>query len=201
MISVVNLDRRLEFFRREGRRGAAEFYDAEFRSVKKPFLVSPLQYRLVAPRFPEAERLSIPKEAHAGRVRYAAPSGAPVAAVGQGTVKFAGRRGGFGNIVVVSHDEGEYETYYSHLAGFAPGVEAGARVEEGQPLGKVGMTGATFTPVLDYRLSRSGTFMDPPGVLSELRGEMLDVDLRADFAELVGKRRLALHNLLALELL
>jgi hypothetical protein len=201
MISVVNLDRKLEFFRRDGRRGAGAFYDMEFRSVKKPFLVSPLQYNLVAPLFPDAERLTIPKSESGGTVRYGAPQGLPVVAVASGTVRFAGRRGTFGNLIVVSHDEGGYETFYAHLSGFAPGIESGARVAEGQVIGKVGMTGATLGPVLDYRLYRGGQSLDLRQELSELRGDMLDVDLRADFAELVGRRRMALHNLLALEAL
>jgi murein DD-endopeptidase MepM/ murein hydrolase activator NlpD len=201
MISVVNLDRKLEFFRRDGRRGAGAFYDMEFRSVKKPFLVSPLQYNLVAPLFPDAERLSIPKSESGGNVRYGAPQGVPVVAVASGTVRFTGRRGGFGNLVVVSHDEGGYETFYAHLSGFAPGIETGARIREGQVIGKVGMTGATLGPVLDFRLYRGGQSLDLRQELSELRGDMLDVELRADFAELVGRRRVALHNLLALEAL
>jgi murein DD-endopeptidase MepM/ murein hydrolase activator NlpD len=199
MFSVVNQDRKLEFFRRDGRRGVPAFYDMEFRSVKRPFLVSPLQYNLVAPLVGEADRLVIPKAEEAGAVLYSAPQGLPVSAVASGTVKFAGRRGGFGNLVVVSHDEGGYETFYAHLSGFAPGIGEGARVEEGQAVGKVGMTGATLNPVLDYRLRRAGENVDLGRELSELRGDMLDVDLRADFAELVGRRRIALHNLLALE--
>jgi murein DD-endopeptidase MepM/ murein hydrolase activator NlpD len=201
MVSVVNLDRKLEFFRRDGRRGSANFYDMEFRSVKKPFRASPLQYNLVAPVYPDAGSRAIPKSESGGNVRFGAPQGVPVASVAGGTVKFAGRRGGFGNLVVVSHDDGGYETFYAHLSGFAPGVEAGARVAEGQPIGKVGMTGATFSPVLDYRLYRGGQSLDLRREISELRGDMLDVDLRADFAELVGRRRVALHNLLALEAL
>jgi hypothetical protein len=202
MVSVVNLDHRLEFFRREGRRPA--FYDSEFRSVKKPLLASPLLSGLVAPAFPEAEREGIPRRDLPGRSLYVAPQGAAVASVAAGTVKFAGRRGALGNLVVVRHDGGGgegYESFYSHLAGFAEGVEAGASVSEGQILGKVGMSGATLTPVLDYRLRRGGQPLDPRLELMEVRGEMLDADLRADFAELVGIRRVALSNLLALEIM
>jgi murein DD-endopeptidase MepM/ murein hydrolase activator NlpD len=145
MVSVVNLDRKLEFFRRTGR--SSGFYDAEFRSVAKPLMASPLQYGLVAPAFPDTGRYGIVKEELPGRVLYGAPPGATVSAVAPGTVRYAGRRGALGNLVVVSHGENGYETLYSHLSGFAEGVSPGAEVKGGQPLGRVGMSGATLSPV------------------------------------------------------
>jgi murein DD-endopeptidase MepM/ murein hydrolase activator NlpD len=202
MLSVVNRDRKLEFFRGDARRGGGgEFYDSEFRSIRKPILASPLQYSGVARAIPDHGGAAVAKEELPGAVRYLAPQGVPVAAVASGTVRYAGRRAAYGNLVVVTHDDHGYETYYSHLSGFAPGVSPGARVEKGQPLGKVGMSGATLSPVLDYSLCRAGSCMEPSLALSEIRGDMLDDALRADFAELVGKRRIALRNLLAPELL
>jgi murein DD-endopeptidase MepM/ murein hydrolase activator NlpD len=61
---------------------------------------------------------------------------------------------------------GGYETYYLHLSAFAPRIRAGARVDQGQVIGRVGSTGLASGPHLDYRLRKNGTFVNP---LSEHR--------------------------------
>ena len=68
--------------------------------------------------------------------------------------------GGGGNTVQLKH-AGGFETYYLHLSSFGPGIRAGARVSQGQLIGRVGSTGSATGPHLDYRLKRSGTFVNP----------------------------------------
>lgn len=81
-------------------------------------------------------------------------------AVAAGRVVSAGRAGGGGNQVRIRHDRG-LETYYLHLSAFGPGIRAGARVDQGQMIGRVGATGTATGPHLDFRLRRNGTFVDP----------------------------------------
>ena len=91
---------------------------------------------------------------------YAAPTGTPVVAVAGGTVEVAAWSGDAGRMVALRH-AGGYETYYLHLSSFAPGLHAGSHVEQGQLIGRVGMTGAATGPHLDYRIKKNGVHVNP----------------------------------------
>jgi len=142
--------------------GKAAYYDAEGRSLKRFFLVSPLKFEpRVTSRFSRQRLHPVyhTMRAHLG-VDYAAPHGAAVVAVASGTVVSAGWAGQGGNQVRILHDRG-VETYYLHLSSFAAGIRAGASVDQNQIIGRVGSTGAATGPHLDFRLRRNGVFVDP----------------------------------------
>jgi murein DD-endopeptidase MepM/ murein hydrolase activator NlpD len=80
--------------------------------------------------------------------------------VAAGTVVSAGWAGGGGNQIRLRH-AGGFETYYLHLSSFARGIRAGARVDQGQLIGRVGSTGTATGPHLDFRLRKNGAFVDP----------------------------------------
>jgi murein DD-endopeptidase MepM/ murein hydrolase activator NlpD len=92
--------------------------------------------------------------AHLG-TDFGASSGTPVKAVGDGVVTSAGREGGYGNVVMIRHVNG-YSTRYAHLSRFAAGVRAGRRVNMGEVVGYVGMTGLATAPHLHYELRLNG---------------------------------------------
>ncbi|WP_164754299.1 M23 family metallopeptidase [Mesorhizobium sp. M7A.F.Ca.US.008.03.1.1] len=91
---------------------------------------------------------------------WAAPSGTPIIASGNGVVEKAGWAGGYGNQTIIRHANG-YETSYNHQKGFAEGVEPGASVRQGQVIGYVGTTGLSTGPHLHYELIVNGTKVDP----------------------------------------
>jgi murein DD-endopeptidase MepM/ murein hydrolase activator NlpD len=93
-------------------------------------------------------------------VDYGAPHGAPVVAVADGRVVSAGWAGGGGRQVRLRHNGG-FETYYLHLSSFAKGIRAGARVDQGDVIGRVGASGTATGPHLDFRLRKNGAFVDP----------------------------------------
>jgi len=93
-------------------------------------------------------------------VDYAAPTGTPVRAVADGVVKFAGRKGGYGNTVILHH-RANYETMYSHLSRFGKGIRRGAKVTQRNVIGYVGSTGLSTGPHLDYRVIKDGCFVNP----------------------------------------
>ena len=142
--------------------GKAAYYDEAGRSLRRFFLVSPLKFE---PRITShfSHRRLHPVHhtvrAHLG-VDYGAPHGTPVVAVASGTVVSAGWAGGGGKQVRIRHDRG-LETYYLHLSSFAPGIRAGARVSQGETIGRVGATGTATGPHLDFRLRKNGVFVDP----------------------------------------
>jgi murein DD-endopeptidase MepM/ murein hydrolase activator NlpD len=158
------------------------YYDGDGRSLRKTFLRSPLQFTRISSGFTHRRPHPI-----LGGVRphlaidYAAPSGTPVWAVADGTVRFAGRNGGNGIQVRLRHRAG-YETYYNHLSRVGAGIRRGAGVTQKQVIGYVGSTGLSTGPHLDYRVARHGRFVNP---LSEkfLPGEPVPASQKARFLE------------------
>ena len=91
---------------------------------------------------------------------FAAPSGTPIYASGNGVVTRMGRESGYGNMIRLRHANG-YETLYAHLSGFAKGLGRGARVEQGEIIGYVGSTGLSTGPHLHYEVHYRGRSMNP----------------------------------------
>ena len=142
--------------------GKAAYYDEAGRSLKRFFLVSPLKFEpRITSRFSRQRLHPVHHSvrAHLG-VDYGAPYGSAVVAVASGTVVSAGWAGGGGKQVRIRHARG-LETYYLHLSAFGAGIRAGARVEQGQTIGRVGATGTATGPHLDFRLRKGGVFVDP----------------------------------------
>jgi murein DD-endopeptidase MepM/ murein hydrolase activator NlpD len=142
--------------------GKAAYYDEDGRSLKRFFLVSPLKFEpRVTSHFSRRRLHPVLNRvrAHTG-VDYGAPHGAAVVAVASGTVVSAGWAGGGGNQVRIRHDGGT-ETYYLHLSSFGPDVRAGARVDQGQMIGRVGSTGTATGPHLHFSLRKGNAFVDP----------------------------------------
>lgn len=139
-----------------------DFYDETGKMSKKMFLKSPISFRnyRISSRFSYGRLHPILKirRPHLG-IDYAAPTGTPVQAVADGTVKFAGKKGGFGNFVEVKHANG-YTTMYGHLKSYGKGVKAGAKVKQGQTVGYVGSTGLSTGPHLDFRIKEKNKFVD-----------------------------------------
>jgi murein DD-endopeptidase MepM/ murein hydrolase activator NlpD len=123
------------------------YYTPEGKNLQKAFLRSPLEFSRVSSGF-GMRRHPIARawRAHKG-VDYAAPIGTRVRAVGDGVVEFAGRKGGYGNVVILRH-HGQYKTVYAHLSRIA--VKRGERVEQNERIGSVGQTGWATGPHLHY---------------------------------------------------
>ena len=156
----VNAGRRLRAVRFTPDGGSPGYYDEHGRSMKRFFLASPLKFQpVVTSGFSQARLHPVLREvrAHLG-VDYRAPAGAPVVAVADGVVVSAGVSGGAGRMVHLRHANG-FETEYLHLSAIS--VRAGARVRQGELLGRVGSSGLATGPHLDYRLKKNGAFINP----------------------------------------
>jgi murein DD-endopeptidase MepM/ murein hydrolase activator NlpD len=132
--------------------GSEGYYTADGRGTRKAFLRSPMALSRVTSGFTLARLHPIlgTWRAHQG-IDYGAPPGTPVRATASGVVAFAGRQGGYGNVVIVRHG-GQYSTLYGHLSRFAKGAVSGARVSQGDTVGYVGQTGWATGPHLHYEL-------------------------------------------------
>ena len=137
------------------------YYSAEGKSLRKAFLRAPLAFTRISSGFSASRMHPILgfSRAHTG-VDYAAPMGTPVRTVANGTVEFAGWRGGYGRLLIIRH-HGPYSTFYAHLNGFAPNIRKGARVTQGQTIGFVGMTGLATGPHLHYEFRINNKPVDP----------------------------------------
>jgi murein DD-endopeptidase MepM/ murein hydrolase activator NlpD len=141
-------------------RFAEGYYTPSGRNLRKAFLRSPLEFSRVSSGFGLRMHPFLRSwRAHQG-VDYAARTGTRVRAVSDGVVQFAGRNGGYGNVVVLRH-QGPYSTLYAHLNGFARGIRAGARVAQGDPIGSVGQTGWATGPHLHYEFRVAGVARNP----------------------------------------
>jgi murein DD-endopeptidase MepM/ murein hydrolase activator NlpD len=170
-------DRVLQAFAHTDEEDDTEYYTPEGDSLRRTFLQAPLRYRRISSEFTRRRFHPVLQRyrAHLG-VDYAAASGTPVWAIADGTVRFAGERGGNGNLVVLEH-EGGYETSYAHLLRFARGARAGREVEQGEVIGFVGSTGLSTGPHLHFGVRHDGEWVDPLGVdgarAPSLEGEAL----------------------------
>lgn len=138
------------------------YYDEQGRSLRRFFLRSPLKFEpRVTSRFSASRRHPVldTTRAHRG-VDYGAPTGAPVVAVASGTVVSRSVDATNGRMVRLRHASG-YESYYLHLSAFGSGLRAGARVEQGETIGRVGASGLVTGPHLHYGLTKNGAFVNP----------------------------------------
>ncbi len=156
--------------------GAPAYFDEQGRSLRRFFLRSPLKFDpVVTSRFSmnRVHPVLGGHRAHLG-VDYRAPAGAPVVAVADGVVLSAGMNGGAGRMVHLRHANG-YETQYLHLSAIA--LRRGARVRQGDLIGRVGSTGLATGPHLDYRVRKNGAFLNPVAVHQSMPpGEPVSVE-------------------------
>ncbi|MGH8601231.1 MAG: peptidoglycan DD-metalloendopeptidase family protein [Gammaproteobacteria bacterium] len=145
------------------KQGLTSYYTADGNSMRKAFIRTPVDFARISSRFSMGRRHPILNKirAHKG-VDYAAPRGTPIKAAGDGKVLLAGRRGGYGNTVIIQHGN-SYRTLYGHMQGFAKGVRTGGSVKQGQIIGYIGTTGLSTGPHLHYEFQVKGVHVDPLG--------------------------------------
>lgn len=141
--------------------GDSDYYNPEGNSMRKAFLRAPVEFSRVSSNFNLRRVHPLFKRTmpHRG-IDYAAPSGTPILASGDGRVKTASRTQANGNFVILQHGE-QFTTKYLHLSKFARGVKGGARVKQGQIIGYVGATGWATAPHLHYEFLVNGVHKNP----------------------------------------
>jgi murein DD-endopeptidase MepM/ murein hydrolase activator NlpD len=178
----INDGKRFRAVRYTNLAGQADYYTPEGTSLRKAFLKAPVQFSRISSVFNPSRRHPVLNTIRAHRgVDYAAPTGTPVQAAGAGRVQFRGTKGGFGNLVEIAHASGVV-TRYGHLSRFAAGLKTGQRVEQGQVIGNVGMTGLATGPHLHFEYIERGTYIDPQKAMRRATpGAPVSAAERADF--------------------
>jgi murein DD-endopeptidase MepM/ murein hydrolase activator NlpD len=163
--TFINRGKRYSAFRYTNNAGETLFYTEDGRQLRKEFLRMPVEFSHITSRFSSARLHPIlgTMRAHQG-VDFAAPTGTPIHAAGNGKIAFRGWQPGYGNVVVIQHD-GHHSTLYGHMSRFA-GEQVGQRVNQGQTIGFVGMTGLATGPHVHYEFRIDGQHRDPLTVTS-----------------------------------
>ena len=162
--------------------GKIDYYDETGQSLRKAFLKAPLSFKRISSFFSRGRYHPILKiyRPHHG-LDYAAATGTPVSAVGDGTVLFAGRRGQYGNLIIIRHRNG-YKTYYGHLSKIDKGVRKGVQVDQGRIIGYVGATGLATGPHLHYELRINDRQLNPMSIKLP-RSTAISKTMRAAFRQ------------------
>jgi murein DD-endopeptidase MepM/ murein hydrolase activator NlpD len=144
--------------------GSVGYYTPDGKPMRKAFLRAPVDFTRVSSVFNPSRRHPILNiiRGHMG-TDYAAPTGTPIHAAGDGRVSFEGTRGGYGNAIVLLHTN-SVSTLYGHMSRFARGIHLGSRVNQGEVIGYVGMTGLATGPHLHYEYLMNGVHMNPQTV-------------------------------------
>ena len=150
------------------------YYDANGKEIEGFLLYAPIRFARISSRFSLGRKHPILGfvRPHYG-VDYAAPKGTKVVSAGNGVVSFVGKKGGYGNVIEIRHENG-LKTIYAHLDSFAPGIQSGRPVKRGQYIAKVGSTGLSTGPHLHFGVYKNNRPINPLGNIKTDRKELRD---------------------------
>lgn len=149
--------------RHTDRRGHSEYFSPKGVPMRKAFLRTPVDFTRISSYFGKRVHPILNTLRDHNGVDYAADTGTPIRAAGEGAVEFRGIKGGYGNTLILAHGRG-YSTLYGHMARFAKGIRVGSRVKQGQIVGYVGSSGLATGPHLHYELRVGGVHRNPLSV-------------------------------------
>ncbi len=158
--TFINQGKRYTAVRYTNASGETLFYTEDGRPLRKSFLRTPVEFTRISSVFSTGRKHPILgyMRAHKG-VDYAAPTGTPIRAAGDGKIVFRGWKSGYGNFIMIQHNA-RITTAYGHMSRFAK-VKVGQHVQQGQTIGYVGMTGLATGPHLHYEFRVGGQHRNP----------------------------------------
>jgi murein DD-endopeptidase MepM/ murein hydrolase activator NlpD len=158
-----------------------DYFQANGESSTKFLMKTPINGARLSSRFGKRRHpISGYTRLHKG-TDFAAPTGTPIYAAGNGVVERASRYGGYGHYIRIRHSKG-YKTAYAHLSRYARGIRSGRRVRQGETIGYVGSTGASTGPHLHYEVYKNGKPVDAMRLkLPTGRKLAMDPEILAEF--------------------
>jgi murein DD-endopeptidase MepM/ murein hydrolase activator NlpD len=187
---LVLRGKKMAFYRYNPPSGEEDYYGIDGQSIVKALLRTPIDGAKISSRFGMRSHPILGfSRLHAG-VDFAAPGGTPIYAAGNGTIEFAGVKGGYGNYVMVRHNS-SFSTAYAHMSGFSRAARVGNRVRQGEVIGFVGSTGMSTGPHLHYEVHKGGRPVNPTDVSMPIGPKLAGKDLekfRTFVAEFDRKR-------------
>jgi murein DD-endopeptidase MepM/ murein hydrolase activator NlpD len=149
-----------KFYRFRTPDDVVDYYDEQGNSAKKFLMRNPVKGGRYTSGFGDRRHPLLKYLRQHTGVDWAAPSGTPILAAGDGTVEKVGREGGYGNYVRIRHVNG-FATAYGHMLRFAQGMEKGVAVKQGQVIGYVGSTGLSTGPHCHFEVMVNNQFVNP----------------------------------------
>ena len=148
------------------------YYDEKGKSLTSVSFIVPLRYKRISSKFTYKRWHPILKKykTHLG-IDYAAPSGRKIFATADGKIIHRGKKGGYGNAIMIRHKNG-YKSLYAHLSRFNPKIRVGSWVKQGDYIGKVGTTGRSTGPHLHFGLYKNGKAVNPAKVLNTTKTKL-----------------------------
>jgi len=162
-----------------------DYFKPDGSSIKRALLKTPIDGAIISSHFGNRKHpiLGYTKK-HKG-IDFAAKTGTPLFAAGDGIITKIGRNGGYGNYIRIRHNN-KYDTAYAHLSKFAKGLKRGRKVKQGQIIAYVGSTGASTGPHLHFEILKNNIQVNPLKVKShkekKIRGKIF-----ADFTQKVDE--------------
>jgi len=155
--------RDMPLYRYETPDGNVDYYGPDGQSTKKTLMKTPIDGARVSSGYGMRRHPVLGySKMHKG-IDFAAPTGTPIYAAGDGKIEKAGRFSSYGNYVRIAH-RSDLDTAYAHLSRIAPGIKPGARVKQGQIIGYVGTTGRSTGPHLHYEILVANKHVNPRGL-------------------------------------
>lgn len=183
--------------------GNTSYYTPEGKGMHKAFLRSPIEFARISSHFNLARKHPVLHiiRAHKG-TDYAAARGTPIRSTGNGKISFAGRKGGYGNCIIIQHGQG-IQTLYGHMNAFAKGMRVGTKITQGDVIGYVGSTGLASGPHLHYEFHVNGQVRNPVTVPLPKAAGIATTEMASFTATIqpllskldeMGASRLAMHD-------
>jgi len=158
--SIIVDGKQLEYFKFITDDGYVDYFNREGKNVKKSILKTPLDGARISSNFGMRKHpISGFNKMHKG-VDFAAPTGTPIYAGGNGIIEYVGSNGGYGKYIRIRHNNG-YKTAYAHLSNYKKGISKGVRVNQGEVIGYVGSTGNSTGPHLHYEIIYQNNHINP----------------------------------------
>ncbi len=158
--SIIIDGKQLEYFKFITDDGYVDYFNREGKNVKKSILKTPLDGARISSNFGMRKHpISGFNKMHKG-VDFAAPTGTPIYAGGNGIVEYVGWNGGYGKYIRIRHNNG-YKTAYAHLSNYKKSISKGVRVNQGEVIGYVGSTGNSTGPHLHYEIIYQNKHINP----------------------------------------
>ncbi len=159
-VSINLSGNKLNFFKYEDKFGYPQYYDENGKSAKRTIMKTPINGARLSSRYGNRKHPILGyTKMHRG-LDFAAPSGTPIFAAGDGIIEKAGWNGSYGKYIRIRHT-GTYKTAYAHLSGFHKNISIGKRVLQGKIIGYVGTTGRSTGPHLHYEVIKNNIQVNP----------------------------------------
>jgi murein DD-endopeptidase MepM/ murein hydrolase activator NlpD len=157
-------------------KGSTLYFDNKGSSIRKALLRTPISGAKISSYFGYRKHPILGyTKLHKG-VDFAARTGTPIFASGNGTISFIGWKGGYGRYIKIRHNR-TYSSAYAHLSRFASSLKNGSKVKQGQVIGYVGSTGRSTGPHLHYEVYKNGRAVNPRELKPESKVTLKDTEL------------------------